>query len=151
MARPSQKGRNMRGATVVELGREALEEAARPQVLLVDEDDISAQAASRALTRHGCDVVMADSVASARQALARNLFDVVVCDVWVGDGTGIDVFDAARAWGVASMIFMGGDRALPSRIATPGGAVRYVCKPLETGTLVGAVYTACGERRKHIG
>jgi DNA-binding NtrC family response regulator len=117
----------------------------------VDDDAISAQAASRALTRHGCDVVTVDSVAGARQALARSLFDVVVCEVWVGDGTGIDVFDAARAWGVASMIFMGGDTSLPPCIATPGGSVRYVCKPLETGKLVGAVYTACGERRRHIG
>lgn len=128
-----------------------VDEAHRPQVLVVDEDAISAQSASRTLTRQGCDVIVVDSVSGARQALARGRFDVVVCDVWVGDGTGIDVFDAARAWGVSSMVFLGGDPSLPSCLAAPGGAVRYVCKPLEARKLVEAVSTACDERRRLVG
>src|SRR5688572_20360920 len=140
----------MRAASVIELSCD-VDEAHRPQVLVVDEDAISAQSATKTLTRQGCDVVTVHSVQGARQALARGCFDVVVCDVWVGDGTGIDVFDAARAWGVSSMVFLGGDPGLPTCLAAPGGAVRYVCKPLDPGKLVAAVSTACVERRRLVG
>jgi len=130
----------MLAASVVD---DASEVAPRIRVLLVDDDAIAVHGVVRLLDRHECDVIAVAGVQEARQMLAGGGFDVVVTQVWVHDGTGIEVFDAARAAGVKSVVFLGGGPSLPARLAVPGGSVRYVCKNVEASTLVEAVTTCC--------
>jgi len=127
---------------------DARDDAAAPRVLLVDDDAINAHVVARVLKRNGCEVVVASSVRAARSWLERSQFDVVVTDIWVSDGTGIDVFHAARACDAsASLVFLGGDPALPKLLASPGGSVRYLCKPLDPVALIDTVVLACREHR----
>lgn len=61
------------------------------------EDDHRVRAAlARALLRRGGKVVEADSVAAARGALDGHLFDVIITDLGLGDGSGFDVIAHAR-------------------------------------------------------
>jgi CheY-like chemotaxis protein/anti-sigma regulatory factor (Ser/Thr protein kinase) len=54
-------------------------------ILVVEDDDSSREALSRLLTNRGYRVETASSVAAARQ-LARNSFDLAICDIALPDG-----------------------------------------------------------------
>lgn len=66
--------------------------------VLVVEDDLSLARATRRvlLERDGCEVELAHDVASAEASLRRSVFDVVVSDYELPDGTGADVLRSAR-------------------------------------------------------
>jgi CheY-like chemotaxis protein len=66
------------------------------RVLLVDDDARVRVTLARVLTRRGCLVAEADSVAAARVALDGASFEVLVTDLGLGDGSGYDVIAHAR-------------------------------------------------------
>src|SRR3546814_18441640 len=59
-------------------------------VLVVDDDAAIRTVIARALDRAGHDVVAAGSLAEMRRALDRGLPDVLVTDVVLPDGNGLD-------------------------------------------------------------
>lgn len=67
-----------------------------PCVLLVDDMSMTAQALSRLLTSEGYRVHVAASIASAESDAARTKFDLVISDLILPDGTGIDVLGRVR-------------------------------------------------------
>ena len=69
--------------------------SARPHVLIVDDEPLLA-ASLRELLDDEFDVAVASTVAEGKDRLrAEPQMDVVLCDVHLNDGTGIDLY---RAW-----------------------------------------------------
>ena len=63
----------------------------KAQILVVDDERLIRTTLERALPTLGHQVEAADSAAGARAALARKRFDLVVLDLKLGDGSGLDV------------------------------------------------------------
>jgi len=65
-------------------------------VLVADDDPALLEMMRLALTKEGHRVAVAASAAAARELLADRSFDLVVSDIYLGDGTGIDLLDDIR-------------------------------------------------------
>ncbi|MBI5816011.1 MAG: response regulator [Nitrospinae bacterium] len=63
------------------------------RVLLVDDDKIDRMAIERLVREKGLpyDLVMAGSLAEAMERISERVFDVVMLDYMLGDGTGLDI------------------------------------------------------------
>ncbi len=68
----------------------------------------------------------------ALDALARETFDLVLCDVRMADGDGFEVMDAVRALGGhTAFLFLTAYGSVPEAVrAMQGGAVDYLTKPV---------------------
>src|SRR5262245_45873232 len=66
-------------------------------MLVVDDEASARMTLGLLLKRRGHVVHEADGVVAAREALAGNAFDVVITDLWIPDGQGLEVLEAARA------------------------------------------------------
>src|SRR5690606_7476994 len=89
--------------------------AKRPRVLLVDDEPMVRKVLGQVLSRR-YDVVLAEGLTSATEELRAREFDVVLCDMMMLDGTGVDV----HAWVLEHqpalaprMIFMTGGSFTP--------------------------------------
>ena len=82
---------------------------ARPlRVLLVEDNAPTLSALSRLLRRAGHEVRGASSVGEAREALEEEFFDLLLSDLGLPDGSGLD------------LVRGGGERLPPTRIALSG-------------------------------
>jgi DNA-binding response OmpR family regulator len=66
------------------------------KILYVDDERAIARAVLVWLSRKGVEVTRAHSVAGARRCLARHRFDGAFLDVWLGDGTGFDLYELVQ-------------------------------------------------------
>ncbi len=121
------------------------------RVLLVDDNVDGERYARLVLARAGCVVTSAATADQALLAAGRGTFDVVLMDINLPDGSGIDAVQALRA-----------SERREGRARTPiicltahalrqfrdeafaVGADDYVTKPVRAATLVEAVARACG-------
>lgn len=71
--------------------------APRLRLLVVDDHHDTAVTLGRLLVRRGYDVSSAGSVAGALDAAKSHSFDVLVTDIGLPDGTGVELFQALRA------------------------------------------------------
>jgi len=65
-----------------------------PTILVVDDEPLVLRATCRALRTAGFQALGAASVKAAIELAQQQGFDAVVSDYDLGDGTGLDVFDA---------------------------------------------------------
>jgi DNA-binding NtrC family response regulator len=81
-------------------------------ILLVDDDESQRITVSILLSDEGHTVLEADSLASAREALAGGRFDLVLLDRTLEDGLGTDLLPEIRAASPATRILLvtGDDR-----------------------------------------
>jgi DNA-binding response OmpR family regulator len=97
------------------------------RVLLVDDDTRFAGALTAALRRSGYEV---DHAATAAAALAAHPGDLVLLDVGLPDGDGMDVCRRLRAQGEVAIIMVTARGEERDRVAgLRGGADDYVVKP----------------------
>jgi DNA-binding response OmpR family regulator len=117
------------------------------RVLLVDDDARVRKTLSRVLARGGCAVTEADSVAAAQRELGAARYDVVVTDLGLGDGSGIEVMAfARRADAAAPVIVLSGSlEPLDPRSGAPTSRLN---KPTSSAELIDAVTAAAGVRRR---
>ena len=112
------------------------------RVLLVDDHELIRQGLRRAFERGGdFDVVgEAGTCAAARSMIATTELDVVVLDVRLPDGSGLDVARAARAerpsLGIVILTMYAGDEQLFD--ALDSGASAFVPKDLPADDIVAA-------------
>jgi two-component system OmpR family response regulator len=93
------------------------------RVLLVDDNAELRDLVTRALSRDGHAVTTAATVAAAREALADNPPEVVVLDLGLPDGSGMDLCRTLRAEG----------ERVPILMLTAQGAVARRVEGLESG------------------
>jgi two-component system, NtrC family, nitrogen regulation response regulator GlnG len=119
-------------------------------VLIVDDDAAIRTVAAAALKREGHRVTTAASIAELRRALAAGIPDVLVTDVVLPDGNGLDV-----AAGLASehpempIIIFSAQNTLATAVrATEVGAFDYLPKPFDLDVLAQAVRGAIARRQR---
>ena len=111
------------------------------QVLVVDDDASILRTLGRMLRRRGYEVCTASGVVSAREHLDSNEVDLVITDVGLRDGSGLDVLAAvARRRPDLPVVLFSGALAPPPGVTAPdGGPVRYLCKPIDEADLLDAI------------
>ena len=111
-----------------------------PSILLVDDEPGIRDTATFAFEREGWSV---DAAADAREALtafARSHYDVVLLDIGLPDGSGLDVCRAIRAAGPTPVVILSARGTESDRIVgLELGADDYVTKPFSLAELVSRV------------
>jgi signal transduction histidine kinase/CheY-like chemotaxis protein len=107
------------------------------RVLVVDDDELVLRGTGRLLASWGCQVEVANSVASARAQLERAYFDLLICDYRLADGSGLDVIEAAENanGNYVASILVSGDTA-PAVLRKVDEAGRHLLhKPVSAASL----------------
>jgi two-component system, NtrC family, response regulator PilR len=115
-------------------------------ILVVDDEADLVTTYERVLRRHGHHVVSAGSRHAGLMALGSQPLDLVVADVRLGDGDGLDVVRAARANPTPPPVIVvtGYTSATGRRDALDAGAAAYLAKPFSISQFIGAVETVLG-------
>jgi DNA-binding response OmpR family regulator len=100
-------------------------------VLIVEDEHDLAQTCERLLRRQGHDVTTATTRVAALAALADRTSLLVVCDVRLPDGDGLDVVRAAKRLKppVPAIVMTAEPSAAGRRLALESGADAYLTKP----------------------
>jgi len=117
-------------------------------VLLVEDDGAIATVITAALTEDGFVVDRCDSIAGRDHLLAERRYDVMLTDVLLGDGDGIETLGAAQASAPGMpVIILSAQNTLDTAIrATDTGAFEYFPKPFDLYELVRTARQAADSR-----
>src|SRR5688572_14751088 len=131
-----------RCARLAALMGEAGMPARTTRVLLVEDDFDVAAGIGDYLQAHGLAVDFAGSLREARARVAAARFDVLVLDVHLPDGSGIDLCrEFKQGWGVRQpAIFLTARGALQDKLlGFAAGAVDYMVKPFAPAELLARI------------
>ena len=108
--------------------------AAKPVVLVVDDEKNIRHAIEIALNQEGMHVIAAHDVAAALRALHERIVDVMIVDIRLGEISGLDFFRRAQADGVAPpAIFISGHATLTEAAqAVKLGGFDFIEKPFSS-------------------
>ena len=120
-----------------------------PRVLVVDDDPGLAEVIDLLLTREGYAAERAGTVREALERIAATEPDLVITDLKLPDGTGLDVISRLHAERPElPVIMITSYSSLESAIgALRAGAVDYLIKPFDNDEFLHAVDRALNERR----
>ncbi len=111
------------------------------RVLVVDDETDFLDTYERLLRRNGYEVVTATSRATGLEALAGEPPDLVISDLRLPDGDGLDVVRAARAARdpVPVIVVTGYPSDETRRAALEAGATTFLAKPFAAAVLLAAI------------
>jgi two-component system CheB/CheR fusion protein len=122
------------------------------RILLVEDHDGIAKACQRLLSSHGHFVVRVASLQGASTAAERETFDLIICDLSLPDGNGLDLLPRIRS----RFSRVSGEGRLPA-IAISGrvyeddiarslaaGFAVHLAKPFDEQTLIAALRQVAG-------
>lgn len=102
-----------------------------PHVLIVDDDSNTRDALAEIAAAEGFRYAVAGSLHEARAHLARQRPDVVLIDLNLPDGSGIDFFDALEPKSSTQIVLITGHASVETAIeALRHGAADYLTKPI---------------------
>ena len=114
--------------------------AQTPQLLVVDDDADTVVLMRRALERRGYGVVTATTVAEGLEAFAQNRIDIVISDLGLPDGSGMDlVMQLQKERAVHAIALTGSSGPDDIERAHAAGFSDHITKPVEIGTLERAI------------
>ncbi len=103
-----------------------------PTALLVDDDPASLRALGEWVGREGFAVQTAATLEEARVRLERPAPDVVLIDLYLPDGMGLELLDDLRELPDTDVVIVTGQGSINSAVeAIRGGAVDYLTKPID--------------------
>lgn len=107
------------------------------RILLIEDEDLLARNIARALDRIGADVWRAATSAAAREALASGGYDLVIADISLGDGNGLDLLDEAapRLRQTPVIVMTGQDSVVNRSRAERLSVSAFLCKPFALARL----------------
>ena len=112
------------------------------RVMLVDDDPDSLGAAKEILESDGHDVSTADTLAGARSLLSSGVPDVLLLDLMLPDGNGLELLDELTDSGLRQIVLITGHPSIKSHIKNLSGpSVSYLTKPISARDLAAAVRT----------
>jgi len=119
----------------------------RPKVLIVDDEPTIAELIADGLRPHGFRCKTADDPRRARLLLRRRRFDVLVVDVHMPGGSGLDLLAHVRRTAPAVRVILISGVATTDSLAKALdlGAYDYFPKPLNMGQLAKSVWAAARE------
>ncbi len=114
------------------------------KILVVDDDRGIREMVALALENSGHDVNLAGDVAAARQAMARNAVDLVVCDIYMPGGTGLDLLAELQRQASPPRLILITARGTveTAALANRFGAFDYLAKPFDIKVLLERVTAA---------
>jgi len=112
------------------------------RVLLVEDDPDVQPLLEHILVMEGYDVTVAGSVAVAASLLRAQPFDLVICDVNLPDGSGLEIADQAIAMGVKPLVVTGQGLSLEPGSLEP---YDYLLKPVRVRELATAIRRCLGD------
>ena len=111
------------------------------RVLVIENEPDFLPTYDRLLRRHGYDMVAATTRSAGLVALVSEQPGLVICDLRLPDGDGLDVVRAARAMASPApvMVVTGHASGETRRAALAAGAVTFVAKPFAVSTLLAQI------------
>ncbi len=109
----------------------------RGHILVVDDERSLREFLTILLEQEGYQVATADTVASGTEKVGGGSFDLVMCDLKLPDGSGLEVLAEARKLGVASPFIIITAHTTPQHAleALRAGAAEYLSKPFNVDDL----------------
>jgi signal transduction histidine kinase len=112
----------------------------RLHVLLVEDNLVALKVMSRLFRDFGYDVTPAPDIATARQAAQAKRFDLVVSDLGLPDGDGLDLMRQLRdQYGLRGIALSGYGHEQDVRESREAGFVEHLVKPIDFARLEAAV------------
>lgn len=112
----------------------------RPRVLVVDDDETFRNGLKYVLIQGGYDPVLTVNGSVAQQLLLKGGIDLVLSDINMPDGNGIQLLRFVRAHCPVPLILMTGLKSLiETREAFAAGAMNFLAKPFEKQELYDAL------------
>src|SRR6478735_1707270 len=110
----------------------------RGHVLVVDDETSILNTLKKALSLEGYQVDLAGGIALAEERLAKHSYDVVLLDVVLPDGDGLELLGRLRGAGnETAVLMMSGHATIDAAVrATKLGALDFLEKPLSTDRLL---------------
>ncbi|HYM79985.1 MAG TPA: sigma-54 dependent transcriptional regulator [Candidatus Limnocylindria bacterium] len=103
-----------------------------PNALIVDDDTDFLSSLAELIKREGFSVATAGSVAEARQQLEKGIPSLIVADLGLPDGSGIDLLRDVEGIAQSDVIIMSGQATVDAAIdALRLGALDFLIKPLD--------------------
>jgi DNA-binding response OmpR family regulator len=125
------------------------------RVLVLDDDKLFGALMRRGLEQRGHDVTLAETAAAARELLASNSFDALVCDIILPDDSGLHVLrDVREAYPALAAVAISGGKAASGKsvpldvlnLAQTIGVDAVVKKPIELTSFVTTVEGALARK-----
>ena len=116
----------------------------KDRILVVDDDDAMREMMALALAKEGYQVERAESATDGIAALENTSFDLVIADIYLGDGTGLDVVDAVEAQHTDTRTILVTARGSveTATFARRRGVFDYLAKPFRLDHLMARVHAA---------
>ena len=116
----------------------------KQRILVVDDDDAMREMMALALAKEGYLVERAGSAADGIAAIGESTFDLVVADIYLGDGTGLDLVDAIGQRQCETRIILVTARGSieTAAFARSHGVFDYLAKPFELDHFLARVEAA---------
>ena len=109
------------------------------RILIVEDSTLVTDAFTVLFRQAGYDVEIAASVAEAIELGSAGTIDIMLLDLSLPDGNGLEVLEALRARGVpprATLAMTGHDDAKTRRTCLDAGCAEVLLKPLPIGDLL---------------
>ena len=111
-----------------------------PHALIVDDDADAAETMATLIANEGFTVATAGSLRDARRQMALQEPDIVLLDLMLPDGSGMELFDDAKQLPNAEVVLITGHASLETSIqALRLGAADYLVKPMNLKQLQGVL------------
>ena len=92
-----------------------------PHALLVDDDSDAAETMAMLIANEGFTVATAGSLRDARRQMALQEPDIVLLDLMLPDGSGMELFNDAKQLPNAELVLITGHASLDTSIQAHGG------------------------------
>ncbi len=116
------------------------------RILLIEDNADTLRYLERTLRRHGCEVHPASSIAAGRQALAQADFDLLISDIELPDGSGLQLMRELHAQGVPGIALSGHSSEDDQHQSHSVGFFAHLVKPVIADVLYEAVCRASASR-----
>ncbi len=117
------------------------------KVLLVDDEPDFVAAAIAMVELHGHTVDSAARLEDARRILATSVPDVLLLDLMLPDGNGLELLEELRDSAVKRVVFITGHPGIKSLIKNLSGpSVSYLTKPIDSRELIALLQGRRGGR-----
>lgn len=113
---------------------------AEPRLLLVEDDEITRNLYTAILVGAAFHVTAVDTLFALRQQIAQTRFDIILLDLGLPDGNGLELISELRSASASGIIVITSSREATNRLkGLESGADQFLEKPLHPRELIACV------------